>query len=149
MGQSAVRGSRSNGYSCSLTACWIAQASPLLLFLTRTRGWRAPSATARAAACACTLPPLVLRSPTNFAVSVVVQEVASREHTLTNKITPNFAIYLLLLIKVRLICYIVSLIYLEDNIKPDHVRFRYNISVKRPFSFLHRDRANDFRIDTS
>ena len=94
-------GSRSNGYSCSLTACWIAQASPLLLFLTRTRGRRAPSATARAAACACTLPPLVLRSPTNFAVSVVVQEVASREHTLTNKITPNFAIYLLLLIKVR------------------------------------------------
>ena len=90
MGQSAVLGSRSNGYSCSLTACWIAQASPLLLFLTRTRGRRAPSATARAAACACTLPPLVLRSPTNFAVSVVVQEVASREHTLTNKITPNF-----------------------------------------------------------
>ena len=92
MGQSAlVRGSRSNGYSCcSLNACWIAQASPLLLFLTRTRGRRAPSATTRAAACACTLPPLVLRSPTNFAVSVVVQEVASREHTLTNKITPNF-----------------------------------------------------------
>ena len=55
------------------------------------RGCRAPSATARAAASACTtMPPLVLRSPTNFAVSVVVQEVASREHTLTNKITPNF-----------------------------------------------------------